>query len=174
MERAGQALADVVDKEIAKAYLDATNTIGTDASPINITANGLYDQIADMAVKLDEANVPAEDRFLVIPMWAHGHLLKSDDFTSASALGDEVKVKGFIGEVLGFKVYKSNNVPNTAGTKFKILGGHPMAITFAEQIVSVEGYRPEARFSDAVKGLHVFGIKVVQPSALVCLTANKA
>jgi hypothetical protein len=46
-----------------------------------------------------------------------------------------------------------------------------MAITFAEQIVSVEAFRQEASFSDAVKGLHVYGYKVVQPNALVAMTA---
>jgi hypothetical protein len=46
------------------------------------------------------------------------------------------------------------------------MAGHMDAITFADQITSVEAYRPELQFADAVKGLHVYGMKVVQPKAL--------
>jgi hypothetical protein len=47
------------------------------------------------------------------------------------------------------------------------MAGTKDAITFADQIVSVEAFRPETMFSDAVKGLHVYGMKVVAPKALV-------
>jgi hypothetical protein len=51
--------------------------------------------------------------------------------------------------------------------------GHSSAISYAEQIVKVEGYRPEGKFSDALKGLHVYGGKVVEPDALLDLQARK-
>ena len=47
-----------------------------------------------------------------------------------------------------------------------------MAASYAEQIKKVVGYRPEDSFSDAVKGLHVFGAKVVRPTCLALLTAR--
>ncbi len=133
----------------------------------------MYDTLVDVATLLDEGNAPEDGRFVIVPAFVHGLLLKSDAFVRASELGDSVVTKGFIGEVAGMKVYKSNNVPNTAGTKFKVLAGHPSAITMAEQVVDVRAYEPEQRFSDAVKGLHVFGSKVVQPNALAVLTINK-
>lgn len=173
MERASYALAQVVDQEIAKSYLEAGLKMGTDATPILLDAGNIYSQIVEMGVKLDEANAPESDRFVVIPPAFHGMLLQSSEFVRATDLGDAVVTQGFIGEVAGFKVYKSNNVPNTAGAKYKVLGGHSMAITMAEQIVDVRAYEPEARFSDAIKGLHVFGLKVTEPQALVCLTASK-
>lgn len=174
MERASYALADVVDKAIAGLYTEAGNTIGTDAAPIALTAANIYDTLVDMAVKLDEANVNRAGRFVVVPAFAHGFLLKSDEFTRASQLGDAVVTNGFVGRVAGLDVYVSNNVANTAGARYKILAGDKSAITMAEQIVDIRAYEPEARFSDAIKGLHVFGVKVTQPMALVCLTANKA
>jgi hypothetical protein len=71
-------------------------------------------------------------------------------------------------------IYKSNNVPNTAATKYRIVAGHPSAWSFASQITSVEAYRPELRFAQAVKGLLVFGAKVVKPAGLAVLVANKS
>ena len=78
------------------------------------------------------------------------------------------------GEAAGFSILKSNNVPNTTGTKYKILAGHSIATAYVEQIVDVQTYKPEKRFGDAVKGLHVYGAKVVRPSALACLIASKS
>ena len=75
--------------------------------------------------------------------------------------------------VAGFQVSLSNNVPNTTGTKYKIIAGTNRAASFAEQILKTEAYRPEKRFSDAVKGLHVYGAKVTQGKALSVLTANR-
>lgn len=173
MKRAGVAMADVVDKHIAQSYLEAGKALGDDTTPIALTADNVYDTLVDVATLLDEGNAPEDGRFVIVPAFVHGLLLKSDAFVRASELGDSVVTKGFIGEVAGMKVYKSNNVPNTAGTKFKVLAGHPSAITMAEQVVDVRAYEPEQRFSDAVKGLHVFGSKVVQPNALAVLTINK-
>lgn len=170
MSQAGFDLADAFDKEIAKAYLEAGHTMGNDTTPLALTKETVFDTLVDAFVKLDEANASREGRFVVVPAFVHGLLVKSDQFVSAS---NDVAVNGLVGRVAGFDVYVSNNVPQTAG-KYKALAGTRQAISVAEQILSVEAYRPESRFSDAVKGLHVFGIKVVQPQALVALTVSKA
>jgi hypothetical protein len=57
---------------------------------------------------------------------------------------------------------------------YKIIAGHSIATTYVEQIVDLKTYQPEKRFGDAVKGLHVYGAKVVRPTALACLIANKS
>ena len=59
-------------------------------------------------------------------------------------------------------------------TAQQILAGTSAAGSFAEQLVELEAYRLEKNFSDAVKGLHVYGAKVVQPSALAVLTADRS
>jgi hypothetical protein len=61
-----------------------------------------------------------------------------------------------------------------SGSAFRIMAGHSMATTFVEQILDLQSYKPERRFGDAVKGLHVYGAKVVRPTALACLIANKS
>ena len=88
--------------------------------------------------------------------------------------GDGVLANGEVGEASGFTILKSNNVPQTSGTKFKIIAGHAMATSFAEQILDVQTYKPEKRFGDAVKGLHLYGGKVVRGDALAMLIANKS
>lgn len=176
MGEAGYSLADVTDKFIANMYVnvDAANTIGSDASAVVPTKADAYDYLVDLSVKLSEANIPRMGRFVVVPEWFYGLLQKDDRFIHATASGDSVIQNGLIGKAAGFSVYTSNNVPNVAGAKYKILAGHPSAITFAEQIVSVEAFRPEKRFSDALKGLSVFGGKVIRPTALAVLTVSKA
>jgi hypothetical protein len=77
-----------------------------------------------------------------------------------------------IGRAAGFDILKSNNVAKT-GTTYRIMAGHPMAMSMADQIISTEAYRPEKRFADAVKGLHVWGSKVIRSQALSVLFANK-
>ena len=89
-------------------------------------------------------------------------------------MGDRRLANGEVGEAAGFSILKSNNVPNTAGAKYKIFAGHSMATTYVEQVLDVQTYKPEKRFGDAVKGLHVYGAKVVRPDNLAVLIANKS
>lgn len=178
MRRAAWGLRDVADTYLAglmDAAVPVGNTIGSNISPAVPTKDDAYEYLVDLGVKLDEANVPLEGRFCVVPAWFHGLLLKDDRFINAGTLrSDSVLANGAVGEAAGFSILKSNNVPNTAGTKYKILAGHAMATSYAEQILDLQAYKPELRFGDAVKGLHVYGGKVVRPNALACMIANKS
>ena len=117
----------------------------------------------------------SEGRWVVVPAWYHGLLLKDSRFVGNGTDYNKALIEGGeVGVAAGFKIWLSNNVPNTAGAKYKIIAGTNEAASFAEQILKTEAYRPEKRFSDAVKGLHVYGGKVVQPKCLSVLTANKA
>ena len=169
MARASQALSEVVDKAIAQKYVEAGKQVGTDEAPVSLTAENIYDNIVDLGVALDETNTPRDGRFIAVPAYVHGLLQKSDAFVSAN---NEVAKNGLVGKVAGFDVFVSNNIVKVEDND-KILAGHKMAITMAEQILEVEAYRPEKRFSDAVKGLHVYGIAVTQPDALAVLTATR-
>lgn len=172
MQRASYALADVQDKYIAGFYtgVDAANTIGSDTTPIVPTKDDAYDHLVDLGTKLDEANVPSAGRWVVVPAWYYGLLLKDARFTRNMA----TMQTGNTGIVDSFIVYKSNNVPNTAGAKYKIIASTNAAISFAQQITEIEAYRPEKNFSDAIKGLSVYGAKLLQPKGIAVLTANKS
>lgn len=177
MNEAAYALASVADAFVAAkavAGASAANSIGSDGSPIIPTALTAYEYLVDLGVKLDEAKIPSMGRFVIIPPWYKGLLLKDDRFTHATAAGDALIRNGVIGQVSGLNVIESTNVPNTGGALYKILCGTQMATTYAEQINKVEAYRPEKRFADAVKGLHVYGAKVVRPEALAVMTVSKS
>jgi hypothetical protein len=176
-QRAAYKLRDKADQFIAASHslVPTANLIGSDGSPITPTSANAYEYLVDLGVLLDEADIPSEGRFCIVPPWFHGRLLKDDRFVKVgSGASDAVLRNGQVGEAAGFSIMKSNNVPNTSGTLYKIIAGHSMAYSFAEQIVKVEAFRPERAFSDAVKGLHVYGGKLVRPSAWAVLTANKA
>ena len=178
MRRSAWALREKADAFLAgimDAGVDANNKIGSTTTPETPTKDNAYEYLVDLGVMLDEDDVPLEGRFVIVPAWFHGLLLKDERFVKAgTTMSDRALSNGEVGEAAGFSILKSNNVPNTSGTKYKLIAGHRMATAYAEQIVDLQTYKPEKRFGDAVKGLHVYGAKVVRPTALACLIANKS
>jgi hypothetical protein len=244
--RAGFGLRDKADQFVAaKMTGSAGNTLGVvDAT----TATNVYDAlIVPAGVKLDEANVPEEDRWMVLDPATFGKLRLDGRFIKVNESGDNRALRnGYVGEAGGFRLYKSNNAPaaarsisgtvtvattaatlthatagtfsqadvglTVAGTRItggsKIasvnadgtvatmdtagasagtttdivlsgaqkvaVAGSSIATSFAEQIVEVEAYRPELRFGDALKGLHVYGAKVTRATGLVVAAVKTA
>ncbi len=178
MQRAAYGMNDVTDGFIAGLMaVGAINNganLGTDENPLVPTKDTAYDMLVDLATDLTEKNVPTQGRWVVVPAWFHGLLLKDQRFVGNGTDYNKALIEGGeVGVAAGFKVNLSNNVPNTEGAKYKIIAGTNAAASYAEQILKTEAYRPEKRFSDAVKGLHVYGAKVVQGKALSVLTVNK-
>lgn len=134
------------------------------------TAADAYVALVDWSVLLDQADIPEEDRWVVVTPAFHGKLLKDDRFVKA---GDDAsaatRMNGRVGEAAGFSVYKSNNLPDGAGAGAgkAMIAGYRGATTLAEQIIETEAARMEKRFADMVKGLHVYGAKVTRPTGLV-------
>lgn len=151
-------------------YSGAGTTVGSDDTDVSLDG-AAYELLVDMAVALDESDVPEEGRWAVVTPAFHGLLLKDQRFISA---GDDrasaSRANGRVGEAAGLSIHKSNNLPAGGGTLTAgkgIVAGYNGAATLAEQIVSVEAARMEKRFADMVKGLHVYGAKVVRPTGLV-------
>jgi N4-gp56 family major capsid protein len=185
MAQASYDLTDVAEMYLADLLYDgvpAGNKIGTDSDagaiiPDPATAGETaYDYLVDLSTKLSEAKCPKAGRWVIIPPWFTGQLVKDDRFSNIAASGSaEALRNGIVTRVAGFDVLESLNVPvitSEAKDNSEIIAGHSMAASYAEQIKKVEGYRPEDSFSDAVKGLHVFGAKVVRPTCLALLTAR--
>ena len=174
MADAAYRLAEIADRYIAAQHAQAGGRLGSDGAPVTAGKDNAYDLLVDMATLLSEQNAPQAGRWVVVPPWFHGLLLKDARFTGTGGAAAERMLKnGAIGMAAGFVVLESNNVPAEDG-KCKILAGVPAAWSYAEQVAEMNAYRPEKRFADAVKGLHVYGAKVVKPDALVCMTAVKA
>ncbi|TFV91401.1 P22 phage major capsid protein family protein [Blastococcus sp. CT_GayMR16] len=171
-KEAAYALSDVADRYVAGLYVGAGSNLGSTVAPETLaTPAEAYDLLVELGILLDE-NKAAGPRQVAVPPWFVGQLARDDRFIKTGSAGAESTLRnGFSGQAAGFDIVKSNNVPTavdgTAGTSFKIQASTPQARSFAEQIVETEAYRPERRFGDALKGLHVYGGKVIRPEALV-------
>lgn len=238
--RAAFGLRDKADLYLSKIMnigASATNTLGLIDGT---TATNVYDLLlVPASVKLDEANVPTEGRWIVLPPAVYGKLQLDGRFVKQNEAGTNALHNGVVGQAAGFTIYKSNNAPGgartaitattvsgaksltagAAGTFFQsdvgmgvtgtgigaackvasvdatgtvatldtnstanatvadiaitgatvskaVIYGTSAGASFAQQIAQVEAYRPEKRFGDALKGLHLFGGKVVRPTAL--------
>jgi hypothetical protein len=183
-DRAAYKLADVADSFLAGLYTGVananilTNSGTSTLTPTSEIAPAVYGGassapadfylkvVLPLKVKLDEALVPKQGRYLVVPPWAEALLEQTQAFVSvATPAQQQVFAEGLIGRVAGFDVYISNNSVefDQANNGWVIQAGHPMAITFAEQIVQTEALRLQTTFGDAVRGLHVYGGKLVRP-----------
>lgn len=156
---------------LGAVYADASNALAT----LTMDKTNVLDWIIDAEVKMEEANLPTDNRWLVIPPKAAGFIQKSD-LKNASLSGDSKSIirsnlnNGRLGEIGGITIYISNNLAKS-GTTYQCLAGHKSAVTFASQIVKVENLRLQTKFGDAIRGLNVYGFKTVLPSALVSMPA---
>ena len=172
-DEAAYRLADAADQYVAGLYGDAgvTSGLGTTASPISITSSNILTYMATVAKALDDASCPSEGRWMVIPPWMHLKIRLAkitNENTTNKALEE-----GAADKILGFNIYVSNNIAVVGSTKYKILAGTNRAITYADQLVKMEAIRLESRFCDGLRGLHVYGAKVVRPEDLAVLTATE-
>lgn len=167
--------------------------LGTDATPIDVgTANNLLNLILHMGAALDEQNVPEAGRWLLLSPYDRQILLRSD-LGAAYLTGDSSSIlrTGKVGMIDRFSIYVSNMLPQGAqdkawvsgqtatstgasyaasydGARRLIVAGTKDAISFASQVNKTETLRNQSDFGDLVRGLQVYGRKVVKPEALVC------
>lgn len=158
--------------------------LGATGAPRQVTSSTVLDMILDMGLCLDEQNVPETGRWVVIPAWM-ASLIKRSDLKQAYLTGDSVTPlrNGKLGLIDRFTVYVSNNLATTAdlgtdaasggtgaaadSTAWNIMAGTRDAISFASQITNVETLRAQSTFGSIMRGLNVYGYKVVKPEALV-------
>lgn len=167
--------------------------LGTDSSPYQLGASGSssISLITALSAVLDEQNVPETDRFILISP-ADRQTLMGSNLQQAYLTGDSQSIlrNGKIGMIDRFTVYVSNNLPylaasgtswipgagastetaisanSNANKRRAIIAGHKSAITFASQMTKMETVRNPYDFGDYVRGVNVYGYKVVKPEAL--------
>lgn len=147
-----------------------SNTPGTPAGSVSI-----LDVILRLGQALDEQNIPEEGRWVVIPTWASTRI-KQSELRQAYLSGDQTSMlrNGRLGQVDRFTIYVSNLLPKgpvtgppaLASGEWVIYAGHSHALTFASQVSKVETLRSEHTFGQILRGLQVFGYKVVDGTAL--------
>ena len=168
MQRSGFALAEKEDtflfNLLATAVPAANKTTTAIADPAE-----MYEVLVHLRTIMVKNNVPSIGRVVAVPPEAVALLLKDDRFVGTGSNGAENRmINGFVGRAAGFDIFEVNTTPggNT------IIAGHPLASTLANQIVKTEAYRMERRFSDALKGLNVYGAKTLIPDALASATVT--
>ena len=160
------------NKGLTAGEQSASFNLGTTAAPLTVTKDGassttsVVDLLVDLGTVLDEANVPEADRFVIIPAKMAG-LIKKSELKDASLTGDSMSIvrNGRLGMVDRFTIYVSHNLAVSSG-KYSIIAGHKMGFTFASQMTNMETIRSESTFGNIVRGLQVYGYKVVKGEAL--------
>lgn len=171
-QNAAYGLRDKADAHVANLYtgVAAANTVGSTGAPINtFTApTDAYSKVlVPLRTKLNRANVPKEGRYVVASPEFIGSLLNDDRFVKVDASGSSEGLRnGIVGRAAGFDILESNNTPNPTGDVQVIQAGYPGAITYADQILETEALRLESTIADAVRGLHVYGAKLLRPEGI--------
>ena len=158
IERAAYAMSDVIDQDIFSTMATGAGIkVGSASSPQEVFKDTAYDILVDLGVKLDEKNVSKAGRKIVCNQhWHLGLLAKDPRFTKDMNILANGVVEGVKFEC--FQLLSSNNLKAGTGTAVHSVGGTNQGMSFANQIVETEAYRPEKNFSDAVKGLSVWGL----------------
>lgn len=180
MSEAAYGLADTIDQYVAGLYtqIQSTNFLNVVGSPIDTytAPTDAYDKVlVPLRTKLTKANVPSTGRYVIVPPEFYASLLLDSRFIKSDEAGTDAGLRnGYVGRAANFDIYESNNCPVPTGDTTVVQAGVGAAITFAEQINKTEAYRPESSFSDAVKGLALYGAKVIRPDHLAAAFINPA
>ena len=129
------------------------------------------DVLSRMARLLDEQNVPEEGRwFLASPEFYEILVQSSSKLLSVDYNAGQGSIRNGLvssGKLRGFDMYKTNNIAATSSAAGKCLAGHMSATATAQTITSTEVIRDPDSFGDIVRGLHVYGAKVLRGDAMV-------
>ena len=182
----GAGLAGADDASLSGGLTTTNSALGTASAPINVeTDDAGINLMLLMARVLDDQSVPEENRWFVAPpifyekMFQAGNKIAEVNITgdATSNLRNGLATPGTLA---GFSCYKSTALNSTGGTdqvtlsgvatdasENVIMAGHISASATASHIAKTEVVRSTESFSDVVRGLHVFGRKVLRPEALV-------
>ena len=182
----GAGLAGADDASLSGGLTTTNSALGTASAPINVeTDDAGINLMLLMARTLDDQSVPEENRWFVAPpifyekMFQAGNKMAEVQVTgdATSPLRNGLAIPGALA---GFRCYKSTALNSTAGTdqvtlsgvatdasENVILAGHMSSTSTASHIAKTEVVRSTESFSDVIRGLHVFGRKVLRPEAVV-------
>lgn len=163
------------NKGVTAGRVSQNINLGATGSPVVCTPTTILNSIVDLGTVLDEQNIPETGRWLVIPPWVAG-MIKKSDLRNASISGDGVSLlrNGRLGMIDRFTMYASNLLPTAtegSASAFRVFAGHPHGMTFASQITKMESLRSERSFSTLMRGLQVYGFKVLDGIAVTELYA---
>jgi hypothetical protein len=171
--------------ELADGYvLSLTNVAGYDTTStvINLTAATPtpYRDLLTVARKLDNANTPRGNRYIIVAPELYEALQADDKFVLATDIGQEIRMAGSLGMIAGFNVFMSANLVTDASKASNLIGaaagtqthirchaGSLGNIAYADSILKMRAMELEGSFDAAVSGLHVFGASILKPEQTV-------
>ena len=161
---------------ISSSFNLGTLGVAGAGTSIQITKTNVLEYIIDCGTVLDEQNIPESNRWMVIPSWM-ANMIKKSDLKDASLTGEASTLSnGRIGKIDRFTLYLSNNLYSQSDgtfTAYCIPFGINLGMAFAAQITKMETLRAESTFGDLVRGLNVYGHKVIKPEAIGLIYAHK-
>lgn len=167
------------NRGIVAGKVSGSINLGVSGTPLMVVPRNagagqveILDVLLRLGQALDEANIPEVGRWVVLPTWAATQI-KSSDLRQAYLSGDTVSIlrNGRLGMVDRFTIYSSNLLPmgvggGLAAGESVIYAGHAHGLTFASQVSKVETLRSEMTFGNVLRGLQVYGAKVLDGTAL--------
>ena len=165
-EDAAQNMKIAIEQDVFANVGAGSSLTDVNSSEAGTNAGNILGHILTAGRTLDENNIPETERFMIIDP-ATAAIIKNSDLKQAYLTGDaESPIRnGNIGMIDRFTVYVSNNLPSS-GSVTTGLFGHPKAVAYASQMTNTETVRLESSFGDGVRGLAVYGYKVVVPTAI--------
>jgi len=171
--------AAATNRGATAGVISAATNLGVTTAPVAIVAKtpGVGDvEVVDLLVRLglvlDEQNIPETGRWVILPTWVAA-MIKRSELRDASLTGDGTSIlrNGRLGMVDRFTIYSSNLLPSgvaggLAAGEYAVFAGHAHSLTFASQMTKMETLRSESTFGTLMRGLQIFGWKVLDGTAL--------
>ena len=193
-EDASEQMKIVIDTEVLLNLLGTANAsnrgatagrisgdvnLGVTSTPLTVVARSpgaaeveILDVLLRLGQVLDEQNIPESNRWAVMPAWA-ATMIKQSELRQVYVSGDQISIlrNGRLGMIDRFTLYVSNLLPAgvAAGLQageWAIFAGHPHGLTFASQYTNVQTLQSEMTFGRILRGLQVFGYKVLDGVAI--------
>lgn len=156
-------LAEQYDKDFFAALLTGTKIlIGSSSTKKKVTPANAYDYVVDLGTQLSKKKVPKSNRYVTVNADYLGLLSKDRRFTSNPTVLANGIVQGQV--INGMQVMCSEELPANV-----IIANHKSAIGAAKQINEVEAMRLQGAFADGIRGLCVYGDKVLRDDASAAL-----
>ncbi|MFJ2717413.1 P22 phage major capsid protein family protein [Streptomyces sp. NPDC087437] len=168
-QAASLGLAEDADQYIASQLVAGATAIGN-TDPI-LDGDDAFDVIADLVLAMNQNKVPKAGRIVAINSLFHRQLIGANSkLTAVDASGDPMGLReATVGRLLGCRIITTENMPETA--KPQAVAFNKDACAYVSQIQKVEGMRAQNKFADRLRGLHVYGSKVIRPEAAAKYTA---
>ena len=168
LDSAGYSLGNQLDTDGIDALVAGGTTL---ASTTALTKTTVYEQFVDLRTNLSDNKVPVSGRYALISPSIYALVLKSPEFIKASDLGDAVVQTGAVGQIAGFTLYESSNLPATV----EIIAGHPEWCSRVQEwavLVHLQDLSGSGTFigASAVQGRKIYAHKVTKAAAVLVKT----